>query len=168
MDLLQCTYKNTPPFHPVVSEAVVVRVVDGDTVHLAFKQGAEFARICVRLFGLDTAELHSKNAVERRAAEEGKKHLEKLVNNAILNVSLEARSDKYGRWLATLTCADRINVNEEMLKTWAVPYDGKKKSTVNWAKVLQRNGIDDMTLLTLFDGQWGDMEAALEGGEFMM
>lgn len=137
------TYQDVPPFRPNCTGGFVVKVVDGDTVHIAFPDhDGNLVRICCRLMGLDTAEIHSRDPVERRAAQCGKQHLETLTQqNEPLHVRLEPRADKYGRWLATLTrVSDSLDLNMEMLQTWAVPYDGKTKPSTDWAEKLRANG----------------------------
>ena len=143
MSLADCTYENTPRFMPELKVARVVRVVDGDTVHLAFQCApGKFRRISARLVGLDAAELRSKDPCEKCAARCTKACLEKLVEGTEIDVQLQDAPDKYGRSLVTLTrVSDGLNINEHLLNTWAVPYAGGRRATVDWAAVLRRNNV---------------------------
>ena len=138
-------FQDIPPFRPTCTDGYVVKVVDGDTVHFAFfdEWAQGFVRICCRLSGLDTAELHSKDPEEKEAAQAAKQHLNELIQDEPLCVELEPRADKYGRWLATFRRSrDQLNINEAMLASWAVPYDGKKKAKIDWGLKLRSNRQD--------------------------
>jgi endonuclease YncB( thermonuclease family) len=151
MDLRSLTYATCQPLRPHVSEAIVVKIVDGDTVHLGYYDGDAPTRICVRLKGIDTAEIHSKDEREKACAQYAKAYLESLVQGQVLDIHLDPKADKYGRWLAVLIRKDGAIVNREMLK-WAVEYDGKTKKTTpeTWRLMLETHA------------KWGDLEAAAD------
>lgn len=144
--LEECTFKNTPRLRPDVEgkDVIPVRIVDGDTMWVAYEDhDGQFFMINCRLMGLDTAEVHSKDPIEKQAGLCGKQHLIDMVDGQRLRVTLEPRSDKYGRWLGSFTrLSDGLDVNKDMLDTWAVPYDGgTKNKDFDWASMLEKNGV---------------------------
>lgn len=140
MKLEDCTYANTPHFAPHRSIAIgkVVRVYDGDTVHLAFETPLHeegVARVSVRLLGIDTAEMRSKDDAEKKAARDAKDALSKLMEGKMVKVVMKPETDKYGRCLGTFfRLSDDLNINDEMIRLrHAVAYDGGTKAKIDWA-----------------------------------
>lgn len=104
--------------------ALVVAVVDGDTVDLDIDLGLRtFRRDRFRLAGVDAPELRAADPEPGRAA---KAELARLLPmGAAVTVRTEKdRTEKYGRWLATVLNG-AVNVNERMVTGgFAKPYDG--------------------------------------------
>ena len=100
--------------------AVVIKVVDGDTVDLNVDCGFNiWHKIRTRLIGI--------NAPERGQTgwHEANEHLRLLlpIDTPCVVQTYKTAGDKYGRWLATIFNSDGINVNEDMLNSMnAVPY----------------------------------------------
>ncbi|TPW31121.1 thermonuclease family protein [Martelella alba] len=111
--------------------AEVVRIVDGDTILVhARPWPGQIIETYVRLRGIDTPELHSSCADERRAAGEARDMVASLVHDGD-EVELEKISgDKYfGRVVADVTLTDRSNLSSTLLlKGLAVSYDGGRKT----------------------------------------
>lgn len=108
-------------------KAVVLRVVDGDTVDLDIDLGMRTHTLeRIRLDGLNAPELHSKDQSERDAAKVSADFLRSLLADP--NVVIKTKKDsqeKYGRYLGTIFNSAGENVNEAMIKTGhAVPYSG--------------------------------------------
>lgn len=116
-------------------EAVITRVIDGDTVEATvdclfdIKQ----SNVQIRLYGIDTAELTSTNPDKRILAQRAKARLTDLVLNKPVKltsrkvVDPDLDTDKYGRYLATIFIGT-MNVNDTLLKEGlAVEYFGGKK-----------------------------------------
>ena len=107
---------------PAVSEdrrypAVLVRVVDGDTLRADLDLGAEVTLKgqALRVLGIDAPELREPGG---RAAKEA---VEKFLSGKKLKVELHGK-EKYGRWLADVF-ADGENLAFWMLKNgYAKPY----------------------------------------------
>ena len=99
-------------------KARMLKVVDGDTLDLDIDLGLRVhVKERVRLFGINTPELHSSNADERVAAQKAADFLRSLVTNGVLTVKTQKDSqEKYGRYLATVFDSAGVNVNEEMVK----------------------------------------------------
>jgi micrococcal nuclease len=109
--------------------ARIIRVIDGDTVLVvAHPWPGHAVRVSVRLRGIDTPERRSRCDGERRAANQARRELERLVSNAptvnLINVS---GGKYYGRVLADLKAGAR-DVAAAMLQSGlATPYKGGKR-----------------------------------------
>ena len=101
-------------------KAAVLKVVDGDTLHLEVELGFDVKRRdSFRLAGLNAPEM---STVEGVAAKEW---LEAQLSHGVLIITTHKDSrEKFGRYLATLWI-DQKNVNTAMIEAgMAVPYDG--------------------------------------------
>jgi endonuclease YncB( thermonuclease family) len=91
-------------------DAVVQRVIDGDTVVL--DSGEK-----VRLLGIDSPELHHPDYPVQKYGEEAKQYMKKRVEGkkVTLEYTVLDKYDKYNRLLAFIYL-DGANVNSEMVK----------------------------------------------------
>lgn len=98
--------------------ASLIRVVDGDTLHLEVDLGFDVRRRdTFRLFGLNAPEMSTP---EGQAAREWL--AQKLGEGPLVITTRKDRREKYGRYLAILW-VDAANVNEAMIAAGhAVPY----------------------------------------------
>lgn len=110
----------------------VVKVVDGDTVHVAFSRDGRFVRMPCRLPRIDTPEIHSRDEAEKTLAQRARDVLKDACLNKMVSVS-HVEQDKYGRLLAEVT-ADGTNLSDFMLAHADVcrGYDGGAKTS--WSK----------------------------------
>ena len=103
-------------------EGVVTRVVDGDTIDLTICLGFDVSvNIRVRLFGIDTPEVHGV----KKVSEEYKKGVkasefvhEWLINNGsdVVVETFKQKKGKYGRWIARIYSKDESSIlNEDLL-----------------------------------------------------
>lgn len=125
--LSTATALNTPMFSWATraSRAKVVRVIDGDTVHVAMHLPGDAGptKHIVRLGGIDAPELHGPN---RDLAATARDALAKLVLDRIVTIDIRPKPDKYGRMLADLKLEDGTNVNDYMMQHGlASMYDGR-------------------------------------------
>ena len=91
--------------------ANLVRIIDGDTIEADIDLGFRIKiRQKIRLFGINTADLRSKNEVNRQLAKAAKRRLEELLRplNGEFNL-LSHGVGKFGR------CLGEIFVNEECI-----------------------------------------------------
>jgi endonuclease YncB( thermonuclease family) len=151
--LAECNFQTTPAFtlENNVYFAKVIDIYDGDTVTCAFKLFDNYYKFAVRLYGIDTCELKSKNReqalrarmrlyelVTKMSSKEidlgiARKNLRTVLENSECIVILKCgKFDKYGRLLGTLYATDnneqsfnQILVSEKL----AYPYFGDKKLT---------------------------------------
>jgi micrococcal nuclease len=113
-------------------KAIVVKVYDGDTITVDVDLGFSviLKGIKVRLSGIDTAELRSKNKEQKAKAYAARDMLRDLcLQKQVFFNSLGL--DKYGRWLGEIFTLEGLSCNEELLKSGlAVAYDGGKKISI--------------------------------------
>jgi micrococcal nuclease len=106
-------------------KALVVRIIDGDTVRLKVDLGFNINGFeeNFRLAEIDTPELRDKDPTVKQAAYDAKAALaEMLPVGDIITIKTD-KDDKYGRWLVYITSAAGVNVNEALVKQGhAVPY----------------------------------------------
>jgi len=128
-------YNDTQIFIPPITEGKVVKVYDADTITVANRIGNnanDIFRFSIRLRGIDSPEIKSKNAHTKAKAQEARDVVKEMVFGKIVrleNVSLE----KYGRLLADVYIDD-IHLNQWLLdNNYAVEYDGGTKHIpANW------------------------------------
>lgn len=109
--------------------ARVLKVVDGDTVDLEVDLGFyTLTRLRFRLEGLDAPETNSSDPVERSLAVKAKNRLIQLLPIASTCVLASTKTEKYGRWLATIWPGPSVSptsINEFLLQEGlAKPYTG--------------------------------------------
>ena len=114
--------------------AEVVSVYDGDTitcnVDLGFKT---FKRVKVRLTGIDTPEIRTRDLEEKKRGYESRDWLSSQIlgKNILLHTQ---EKGKFGRWLGTIWSLEEENLSEEnsynqklILEGHANPYNGGKR-----------------------------------------
>lgn len=105
-------------------------VYDGDTFKVTIDELHPLIgkAILVRVAGIDTPELRSKDPTEKALACEARDYAAHLLNNAKNIVLVDVRRDKYFRILADVYL-DGILMSEQLIQAGvARPYDGKTKS----------------------------------------
>ena len=136
---MQITYKDTIPFIPPISEGIVVKCYDGDSITVASRlpyDSSPLYRFSVRVQGIDCPEIRTKCKDEKQCAKMAKAHLKQLIMNQKVKLDVHG-TDKYGRVLADVEVFkddQSINIAEEMIKNrYAVAYAGGKKTPPpNW------------------------------------
>lgn len=113
-----------------------VKVIDGDTIHVDVNISGCPDVLCkdlpIRISGIDTAEIHTTNPIEKQWAKLAKLEMEKFVNRDfyIYNCS----RDKFFRVDCSLMDADQLDYAQYMKDIkLAIPYQGEKK-TYDWTK----------------------------------
>jgi endonuclease YncB( thermonuclease family) len=122
------TYEQTQPFIPQLSYCKVIKVYDGDTVTVASRTAGTniVYRFSVRLAGIDSPEMNSKNNVEKERAIFVRDRLHDLVFGKIVLLK-NLSTEKYGRILADIYL-DSLHVNQYMIdQKYAYVYNGGKK-----------------------------------------
>jgi len=135
------TWADTQPFIAPIKQGVVIKVYDGDTITIASKlpyRKSPMYRFSVRLTGIDTAEMKTKNKDEMEMAKLARDKLSAKILNKTVSLK-DVKREKYGRLLAKVYC-DKLCLNEWMLeKKLAVSYDGGTKANVDWKSFLDYN-----------------------------
>jgi len=93
-------------------DALVVRVVDGDTIHVRIGGRVEK----VRYIGVNTPELHHPTRREEPGGREARAANRRLVEGKRVRLDLDVQSrDRYGRMLAYVWIGDTM-VNAELVR----------------------------------------------------
>jgi micrococcal nuclease len=104
--LLNSTYENTEVFSPTFTKAKVVRVYDGDTIHVSAIVCGKVYRFIIRMYGYDSPELRTKDLEEKLAGYDAKEFLSKRIGGKIVDVFIHPIKEKFGRLLATISDSD--------------------------------------------------------------
>jgi endonuclease YncB( thermonuclease family) len=114
--------------------AVLLRsedIHDGDSLKVMITLGfGSFAKVRLRLFGIDTPELNDEDMGNRGNAKQARDRVRALVPAGVpLTIEThEYPGDKYGRWLCRLFLPDGRLLNDVLVEEgYAVAYDGGKK-----------------------------------------
>ena len=122
-------WNETQPFIPPITKAHVIKVYDGDTITIATKlpfQDSPLYRFSIRLRGIDSCEMKSKDIDEKENAKKAQIALSNLILHQEITLS-NLDNEKYGRILADVHFND-IHINEWMIENGlAVPYNGGTK-----------------------------------------
>lgn len=101
-----------PRAAPGALEGLVVRVVDGDTIHVRLGDRVEK----VRYIGVNTPELHHPARGEEPGGREAARENRRLVMGRRVRLELDVQTrDRYGRLLAYVWVGDRM-VNAELVR----------------------------------------------------
>jgi micrococcal nuclease len=129
-------WKDTVAFVPPIKEGHVIKVYDGDTITIASTLpivNSPLYRFSVRLSGIDSAEIKSKNLNEKDHAKKVRDILSELILHKTVTLK-NISTEKYGRILADVYLDD-LFINEWMLNEgYAVEYNGGTKSTT-WSEI---------------------------------
>lgn len=112
-------------------KAQCLSVYDGDTVTLMIDQGMKhYARVKVRLLGINTPEIRTRDLDEKARGQEAKLYLQNLIEGKTVVVHTVEKG-KFGRWLGVIWVYQEDmetldeSVNDEMIRSGhAVAYDG--------------------------------------------
>jgi micrococcal nuclease len=129
----EISYSNTKPYIPDITCGKVVKVYDADTITIAnhiyvgSSRSNEIYRFQVRLHGIDSPEIKSKNPTTKALAIKARDVLSEMISGKIVqlqNVQLE----KYGRLLADVYLGD-LHLNQWLIDNkYAVVYNGGTKN----------------------------------------
>lgn len=125
---LQSQTEDVPMFslNGYVTEAKVVKVYDGDTVHVVFKYFEKYYKWIGRIAHVDTPELRTKNLEEKKKGYEVRDKLRELICGKVVQLHCH-EFDKYGRLLIDIQIDD-IKVDEWLITNgYAKKYEGGTK-----------------------------------------
>lgn len=122
-------WEDTVEFTFPIHGGQVIKVYDGDTITIASKlpfADSPLYRLSVRLDGIDTPEIKSKNEDEKTCAKETRDELAALILNKEIQLK-NIKTEKYGRILADVYLGE-IHINQLLIeKRMAVKYGGGTK-----------------------------------------
>lgn len=112
---------------PYIRKCKLIRVVDGDTVILRIDLGYKcFTEHSIRLLGVDTPELRSKDPDERMRAQDAKSFVKDWFRSHGQDLVIRSeKSDSFGRWLGDISCSScKSNLGGRLLELGhAEPYE---------------------------------------------
>ena len=127
-------WSNCQPFQPDLKIGKVIKVYDGDSITIAAKPYENYPiyRFSIRLSGIDTPELRTRNENEKKHAIIARDALSEKILDKIVTLK-NVESEKYGRVLADVYLGDE-NINEWLInQNFAVKYDGgTKEKPASW------------------------------------
>lgn len=88
----------------------------------------------VRILGIDTPEIRTKNKCEKVKAQKAKMMLENIITQAKRVDVLDVKKDKFFRILGTVTVDGKPVINELINAKVAFPYHGEKKPKRDWCR----------------------------------
>ena len=110
----------------------VHKVYDGDTARATIMLDGRPTTFRIRVLGIDTPELRSKDALEKRMAYAARDRARALVADRVCAVEF-SDMDKYGRSLARVVNPDGVDLAAALVRErLAYPYDGGTKNR-DWA-----------------------------------
>lgn len=110
----------------LITDAKVVKVYDGDTVHVVFKYFEKYYKWIGRIAHVDTPELRTKNLEEKKKGYEVRDKLRELIFGKVVKLHCH-EFDKYGRLLVDIQIGD-IKVDEWLISNgYAKKYEGGTK-----------------------------------------
>ena len=119
---------NVEPITFTFTRCKCVAVYDGDTCKVVGIRRGEKVKVTIRLHGIDSPEIRTKDPDEKVAAIKARDVLRTRILNKMINVRFVCADKYHGREVAILS--DREGeINSWMISSnHAVPYDGGKKS----------------------------------------
>jgi len=115
-------------------KAEVLSVYDGDTITVMIDQGMKhFARVKVRMVGINTPEIRTKDLEEKARGYAAKDYLKSRIEGKTIVINT-VKKGKFGRWLGVIWLYEEgmeelgESLNDEMIRMGhAVAYDGGKR-----------------------------------------
>ena len=111
-----------------------IRNYDADTITVSLPTIHPFfgKSISVRLYGVDSPEIRTKDKCEKQLARTAKKYVASLLKHSKRIDLINVQKDKYFRLLADVII-DGVSLREKLFKhNFAYPYYGEKKKDINW------------------------------------
>jgi len=98
----------------------------------------------IRVYGIDTPEIRTKNLCEKKLAKEGKAVVEAMLKKAKTINLVNVKKGKYFRVLADVEI-DGVSLSKFLLKNgYGYKYLGKTKKVINWCN-FKENSKNKMT-----------------------
>jgi micrococcal nuclease len=139
-ELQDATLNNTPLETFNFKLAKILDVLDGDTFHIAAMHDGKRTKFTVRLYGIDTPEMNSRDSKDRREARIATDYVNKLINKKIVQIKVLTNTrmydksergrmikGKYGRLLAIVYVNGVSLANDLIAKGMGVEYLGGSK-----------------------------------------
>jgi endonuclease YncB( thermonuclease family) len=137
--------KDLPLFIPPLKTGKVIKVYDGDTITIASKvpglYNSPIYKFSVRLTGIDTPEIRTKDEDEKEIAILARDALSDLIMGKDIRL-VNVKTEKYGRLLCDIYLGETHLNNWLIDRKYALPYDGGTKVIPkSWKKYHQTGEI---------------------------
>ena len=125
----------------------IVRIIDGDTVDVDIDLGFDVCLVKqrIRLFGVDTPESRTRDAVEKKFGIMAKNFVKGRLpvgSNQVLRTRLDDSRGKFGRILGEFVMED-TTLNQLLIVTNnGVPYFGQSKEEIEAAHLENRKKLE--------------------------
>ena len=135
----ECTTQSKEPCvcddKTLLDENTLASVYDGDTFRINLKCSNPLfcQNLPVRVNGIDTAELKTKNTCEKDAALKAKAFTTTFLKSGKIKLT-NCKRGKYFRLVCDVEVNGRNLADELIKKGLAYPYDGGTKKKTNWCK----------------------------------
>lgn len=128
---------SSTPFVPPITDGIVVKVYDGDTITIVSKlpyDASPLYQFSVRINNIDCPEIRGSDDDEKKCAKIARERVRQLILGRKITLQ-NVKTEKYGRVLADVFIDEQdiglLLVNERL----ALRYDGGKKQRPNsWLK----------------------------------
>ena len=114
-------------------KAKINRVIDGDSVVIDIDLGFDtwIKDQNVRIYGIDTPEVRTKDPLEKAHGKLAKAFVEKILpKGSRVAITTVKDGDKFGRVLGIVRTSTGLDIAQELLQErLAVPYDGTKSKS---------------------------------------
>ena len=140
--LLACTKATAPLFtlEGTTTPAKLYQFYDCDSFYMSIVLKGALTSFKCRLLGIDSAELRSKDAVEKKLAYEARDRMREIADNSVCMVSCSS-FDKYGRVLVSVVLPNGEDLATKILdEKLAFSYDGTRKYT-QWCELRESRDI---------------------------
>ena len=132
--------------------AIVLRVVDGDTVDVDIDLGfgMTYKKQRVRMLGIDTPESRTRDLVEKKFGKASKAHLQSILERDDIELVSHDKG-KFGRILGELFLGDSLySINQQMIdEHHAVAYTGGNKDDVDAQHMKNREILIEQGVVVL-------------------
>jgi endonuclease YncB( thermonuclease family) len=121
------------PRQDCIIPARIVKVIDGDTIHVVIMVGNSPLSISIRVLGMDAPETKLKKGVTQLHKDAGlkvKNYVKQLLKDTeIINVKLTGIDKWGGRYLGEVYISPSVTLTSHLLSlSYVKPYYGEKKS----------------------------------------
>ena len=145
------TYVSATTFNTYAIDRID-RIIDGDSIFASINLGFDIqVTKPIRLFGIDTPEVRTRDTDEKRYGLLAKSQVERLCDSAdSVFIRCIEEKDKYGRVLAELwvtndgtdTCVNKWLCENH----YAVPYEGQNKDLIKQQHIDNRAVVDQSSV----------------------
>ena len=127
----------------------IVREIDGDSIILDIDLGFShwIHNESIRLYGIDTPECRTRNALEKKAGLLAKEFVEDALHVGETYTLTTREKGKFGRYLGVIMLSDKTSINAALVSEHlAVPYYGQSKQAIEDAhaanyEILKEKGL---------------------------